>query len=221
MEEKEKKVVEMTEQERKEFEEYKAFKQKKELQEKTQKERECYKAMVSDMVEEKFEEVAKVSEQMKEMKKDVYDSFAAIKNIKKELYNTKEGQNWHTFINKDMTKRITLGRNITVQYDDTVNAGIEKVKEYVTSLAGDDEKTQMLVKTVLRLLSKDGKGNLKPEKVLELERLADEYKSEEFSLGVKIIRDAYKPQYSKEFLKAEYKNEQGEWVSVPMNIVDC
>ena len=221
MEEKKVMTVEMTETERKEFEAYKQQKEEAEKKARIEKEKADYKKTVSELVEELFLRVQQVSKNIGGLKKEVYDTFMTVIDIKKELYNVKEGQNWHTFINEDMSKRITIGRNVTVGYDDTVNEGIQKVKEFITSLAGDDEKTQMLVNTVLRLLSKDKKGNLKPEKVLELEKLAEDYNNEEFSEGVKIIRDAYKPQYTKQFVKAEYKDERGEWKVVPMNIVDC
>lgn len=221
MEEKKVMTVEMTETERKEFEAYKQQKEEAEKKARIEKEKADYKKTVSELVEELFPRVQQVSKNIGGLKKEVYDTFMTVIDIKKELYNVKEGQNWHTFINEDMSKRITIGRNVTVGYDDTVNEGIQKVKEFITSLAGEDEKTQMLVSTVLRLLSKDKKGNLKPEKVLELEKLAEDYNNEEFSEGVKIIRDAYKPQYTKQFVKAEYKDERGEWKVVPMNIVDC
>lgn len=221
MEEKKVMTVEMTETERKEFEAYKQQKEEAEKKARIEKEKADYKKTVSELVEELFPRVQQVSKNIGGLKKEVYDTFMTVIDIKKELYNVKDGQNWHTFINEDMTKRITIGRNVAVGYDDTVNEGIQKVKDFITSLAGDDEKTQMLVNTVLRLLSKDKKGNLKPEKVLELEKLAEDYNNEEFSEGVKIIRDAYKPQYTKQFVKAEYKDERGEWKVVPMNIVDC
>lgn len=221
MEEKKVMTVEMTETERKEFEAYKLQKQEAEKKARIEKEKADYKKTVAELVEELFPRVQQVSKNIGGLKKEVYDTFMTVIDIKKELYNVKDGQNWHTFINEDMTKRITIGRNVAVGYDDTVNEGIQKVKDFITSLAGDDEKTQMLVNTVLRLLSKDKKGNLKPEKVLELEKLAEDYNNEEFSEGVKIIRDAYKPQYTKQFVKAEYKDERGEWQNVPMNIVDC
>ena len=221
MEEKNVMTVEMTEQERKEFEAYKQQKEEAEKKARIEKEKADYKKTVSELVEELFPRVQQVSKNIAGVKKEVYNTFMTVIDIKKELYNVKEGQNWHTFINEDMTKRITIGRNVSIGYDDTVNEGIQKVKEFITSLAGEDEKTQMLVSTVLRLLSKDKKGNLKPEKVLELEKLAEDYNNEEFTEGVKIIRDAYKPQYTKQFVKAEYKDERGEWKVVPMNIVDC
>lgn len=43
------------------------------------------------------------------------------------------------------------------------------------------------------LLSKDRKGNLKAQKVLELEKLAVKSGDEDFLDGIKIIKDAYRP----------------------------
>ncbi|MEI3423269.1 MAG: hypothetical protein V8R91_20705 [Butyricimonas faecihominis] len=53
-------------------------------------------------------------------------------------------------------RRITLGNNTVDNYDDTVDAGISIVKEYISSLARD-ENSRILVDTVMRLLAKTKK----------------------------------------------------------------
>ena len=114
MEEKKVMTVEMTETERKEFEAYKQQKEEAEKKARIEKEKADYKKTVAELVEELFPRVQQVSKNIGGLKKEVYDTFMTVIDIKKELYNVKEGQNWHTFINEDMSKRITIGRNVTV-----------------------------------------------------------------------------------------------------------
>jgi hypothetical protein len=116
--------------------------------------------------------------------------------------------------------RITLGNYETDNYDDTVNVGIEKVKECLKSLAKDSESS-LLVEGVLKLLSRDQKGNLKASRVLQLRKMAEQSGNEKFIDGVRIIEDAYSPAVSKTFVKAEYKNEQNEWVAVPLGMTEA
>lgn len=105
-------------------------------------------------------------------------------------------------------------------YDDTVDAGIAKVKEYISSLARD-EQSKILVETVLKLLSKDSKGTLKASRVLQLQQMAEKSGNADFIEGVRIIRDAYRPIESKSYVRAEYKSDSGAWVSVPLGMTEA
>ncbi|MGQ2119123.1 DUF3164 family protein, partial [Ornithobacterium rhinotracheale] len=66
------------------------------------------------------------------------------------------------------------GFRIIDGWDDTVTAGIDKVREFIASLA-KDEATGKLVRAVNQLLKKDAKGNLKASRVLELTKLAEDF----------------------------------------------
>jgi Protein of unknown function (DUF3164). len=203
-------------------EELKAELKQQEMQEKenAEKEKANYKTMVGEIVDEYFTELNSISKALSDQKKKIYDSFNTAIAMKKELFKVKEGQNCNTFMNAEGTKRITLGYCVKDAYDDTVNEGIEKVKEYIYSLA-EGEKTQQLIETVMQLLSKDKKGNIKPSKVVLLSNLADKYDDPLFKEGVQIIKSAYKPEYSKQFVRAETKNEQGAWINVPLGMTEC
>ena len=132
----------------------------------------------------------------------------------------RSSQRSHQFINSEGTRRITIGFNVIDNYDDTVDAGIAKVKEYISSLARD-EQSKILVETVLKLLSKDSKGTLKASRVLQLQQMAEKSENADFIEGVRIIRDAYRPIESKSYVRAEYKSDSGAWVSVPLGMTEA
>ena len=116
---------------------------------------------------------------------------------------------------------IELKVNNTIDnYDDTVDAGISIVKEYISSLARD-ENSRILVDTVMRLLAKDQKGTLKPSRVMQLRQMADKSGNARFIEGVRIIEAAYKPVQSKTFVRAEIKDENGMWKSIPLGMTEA
>ena len=180
----------------------------------------AYKSLVSDTVEDAFPKLEAISTELAERKGRVRGMFATVIRMKSDLYGVKDGQRSHQFMNAEGTQRITLGCHVIDNYDDTVDAGIEKVKEYINSLARD-EQSQMLVDTVLKLLSKDGKGTLKASRVLQLQQLADRSGDAGFVEGVRIIRDAYRPIESKSYIRAEYKNDAGAWIAVPLGMTEA
>ncbi|MGL5683605.1 MAG: DUF3164 family protein [Marinifilaceae bacterium] len=189
-------------------------------QRKKEEERGAYKDLVSNIVDDLFPALLSMSEGLAEMKQQVYSNFAGALELKRDLYDVKDGQNSHTFTNKGANRRIVIGNNMVDFYDDTVNEGVAIVKEYIAGLAKDDNSS-MLVSTIMKLLSRDQKGTLKPSRVLQLRQMAEKSGSERFIDGVKIIESAYKPVPSKTFVRAELKDDKGEWKSVPLGMTEA
>lgn len=212
-------TVQMTAEERRDYEAYKAEKMKQEAADKLRQDREAYKQLVDETVNDLFPELESLSGQLSARKKEVYERFQQAILMKQDLYDGKADNKSNAFINKEQTRRITLGQYEIDSYDDTVNEGIGKVKAYIESLAKDDD-SERLVAALLKLLTKDKNGNLKASRVMQLSNMADESGDEWFLDGVRIIKAAYHPTVSKFFVRAEKKNEQGEWVAVPLGMTE-
>jgi hypothetical protein len=118
------------------------------------------------VINDLYPELEAASLMLAEKKRKVYDEFKTVLELKSEIYGVTD-QSTHTFTNSDGSIRIVIGNYTTDDYRDTVNDGIKKVKNVVLSLAKDVE-SKALVNTILKLLSKDQKGNLKASKVLQL-----------------------------------------------------
>lgn len=210
----------MTAEERQEFEAYRAEKQKKEAAAKRKQQRENYAAMVDDELRTTLPVLQELSEQIKTVKNTVFSNFDAILKMKSEVLGlTKDDQRSHTFTASDSKLRLTLGVNTIDGYRDTVEDGIAMVKAYIESLA-KDETSKALVNAVLRLLSRDQSGNIKASRVLQLRKMAEETGNERFIEGVQIIEESYQPTETKKYIRAEYKNEKGAWVNIPLGMTD-
>lgn len=212
--------VTMTAEERQEFEAYRAEKQKKEAAAQRKQQRESYASMVDDELRTTLPVLQELSEQIKTVKNTVFGNFDAILKMKSEVLGlTKDDQRSHTFTTSDSKLRLTLGVNTIDGYRDTVEDGIAMVKAYIESLA-KDETSKALVNAVLRLLSRDQSGNIKASRVLQLRKMAEETGNERFIEGVQIIEESYQPTATKKYIRAEYKNEKGAWVNIPLGMTD-
>lgn len=211
----------MTEEERREYEEFRAMKAKKAAEEKNRQMREQYLSMVDEQIDASIEELERLSGQISATKSRVMDNFKAVLELKREVIQTRDfdAQRSHTFTNSEGTKRITIGVYTLDGYADTAEDGIQKVKDYITSLARD-ENSQMLVSAVLKLLSKNQQGMLKASRVIQLRKMAEQSGSEEFMEGVRIIEESYRPVPSKTFIRADIKGDNGEWKPISLGVTE-
>lgn len=213
--------VTMSAEERQEFEAFKAAKAKKEAEQKAKEQRELYSKMVDEEIENSIPELSSLSEQIRTTKETVYGNFKTILEMKQEIFacKVKDSQRSHTFTNSEGNKRITLGVYVTDGYRDTVEEGIDIVKEVISGFANSAE-TESLVKMVLKLLSRDAKGTLKASRIVQLRKIAEESGNDRFIEGVKIIEEAYQPAVSKQYVRAEVKDEKGQWKVIPLGMTE-
>ena len=201
MENVEKKVIELTGEELEQYNAFKAEQAKKDAKEQAKKDREAYRDLVDETIEKTIPALVCLSKSIKATKQAVLDNFKDAIEMKSDVLKLKkDGQRSDTFTNSKSDKRII-------------------VKEYIEGLASD-EKTKALVKMVLRLLARDAKGTLKASRVVQLRKIAEETESERFMEGVQIIEEAYQPAISKQFVRAEMKNENGKWVCIPLGMTE-
>ena len=219
--EEEKKVVEMNSEELRQFEAFKAKQAEENAKVKAKQDRDAYRDLVDETIERTVPALMCLSQGIKVTKASVLNDFRNVIDMKADVLKLKkDGQLSDTFTNSKGDKRITIGVYTTDGYRDTVEDGIAIVKEYIEGLASD-EKTKALVKMVLRLLARDAKGTLKASRVVQLRKIAEETKSDRFMEGVQIIEEAYQPAISKQFIRAEVKNENGAWVCVPLGMTEA
>lgn len=211
--------VTMTDTELEEFRAFKMAAEKKRAAEKAKEERDAYKSLVNETLEEVFPSLQEVSASLSTLKTKVFEAFQDAIKLKQQIYNINDEQASHTFTNSERNKRVTIGYYMLDSYGDTVNEGVAMVKEYLSSLARDEESAS-LVNAILRLLSKDQTGNLKASRVLQLRKMAEESGNDRFKEGVKIIEESYQPSRSKSFVRAEIMNDKGAWENIHLGMTE-
>lgn len=182
-----------------------------------EQEREAYKQLVDKTVDASVKKLQLLSAEMMRVKQEVFEEFGAVIKMKNELFKTKGDRKSDTFTTTDANQRITLGSRINEGWDDTVESGIDMVKEYLATLA-KDENSAALVDTVMSLLAKNNKGALKANKVLELKKLASKAGDARFLEGISIIENAYRPVPSCQFIQVEIKGDKEGYETLPLSL---
>jgi len=181
-----------------------------------EEDRKAYKDLVNTAVPSLVGTLLGLSQDLSILKVTIFEGLKTLLDLKQDAYQVKQGQQSHSFTD-DQGNGISYGFRVIDGWDDTVNAGIDKIKEVVESMA-KDENSAKLVSVINKLLKKDAKGNLKSSRVLELRQLAVELNDEKFNDAVKIIQDSFKPVRSAFFIEAYTTNPQGKKVYIPLSI---
>lgn len=193
------------------------LKAEQEEKEKLRKEKiEEYKNLVDECVIKGIQKARYISEMIANGKKEIQDTFKILIDLKEELYGIRDNQQSHSFSTRNGNYSITVGYRVVDNFDDTVHTGIAKAKSYINRILKDENKE--LQKVLDLLLKKDKNGNLKASRVIELERIALDINDDELTEGVRIIKEAWKPQKTKTFIEASYKDANGNRINIPLSV---
>ena len=185
-----------------------------------QEQKDAYMQMKDQFLERNLEKLKALSDQMQALKKEIFDDAETLIKRKDELFNTKTDRQSNTFSHESGKYSISLGNRINEGWDDTCEQGIEKVKEFLQTLAKDDNSAA-LVETIMRLIAKNNKGMLKASKVLELEKLANKIQSAELTEGLNIIKNSYRPKPTCQFISVTMKDDNGNDKQLPLSLSQC
>ncbi len=189
----------------------------KKAKEVTQENRKAYKQLVDEAVPKFFDTLITQSQALSRTKLELFQGLKDLIELKKEAYGVKEGQQSHTLTSDNTKQTIQIGYRVTDGWDDTVHVGIDKVNEFISSLV-KDEDTKKLVKNLNRLLKKDANGNLKSNRVMEIQKMTEDYDSDLLDDGLDIIRKAWAPVKSCYFIDAHYVDGVGKKQNVPLSV---
>jgi hypothetical protein len=177
----------------------------------------AYKQSVDEFCKDVFERMQKVSELMRAEKERTFFAANILIEMKEQLYRTKQDRHSNQFTTSDGKYTVALGYRTNDGWDDTVDVGIAKVKEYLRSLAATEDGAKA-VDIILKLLAKDKKGNLKASAMIQLEQEAAKIGDATFIEGVQIIRDAYRLVDTCQFISVSYKDDNGVKHTLPLSL---
>ncbi|MEC3875965.1 DUF3164 family protein [Chryseobacterium salviniae] len=122
----------------------------------------------------------------------LWNDYKPLQELKKQIYGIKtDTQDSHTSTLEDGSASITIGYNVTIGFDGTESAGVEKIKDFLKSLSTDEENVKKLSAAVNTFLKPNAKtGMLNPAKIIELSKLRSEFNDERFDEGLDIIMKA-------------------------------
>lgn len=177
----------------------------------------AYKNSVDEFCRSKFARLQALSDEMRRAKEEVFAEAETLIAMKDELFRTKSDRRSNQFTSSDSLITLSLGYRTNDGWDDTVNAGVEKVKEFFKAKAKDEDMAA-LTEMVMSLLTKDRKGNLKAGRVLQLSEIARKSGYDELIEATEIIRNSYRPVDTCQFVSVSYKDEKGVKRALPLSL---
>lgn len=154
--------------------------------------RKAYKELTYEFVNRNIEALLNHNDITGIIIENLFKDYRPVKELKQEVYGH-DAQDSHTSTLKDGSASITIGHNVSINFDGTESSGVQKIKNFIASLSDGttEEKTKKLVKMVDTFLKLNPKtGMLNPSKIIELSKLRDEFNDEEFDDGLDIIFNA-------------------------------
>jgi len=190
-------------------------------QQRKKRDREEYEGLKEMAIRESFELLRMASQGLLDVKTTVFDNFADVLDLKASVYELTpeqmQRQESHTFTTIDGKVSIIIGSNTVDRWDETVDVGVEKVREYLKKLS-IDAKSARLVDMITDLLKPNKDGALKANRVLDLSKKAHEIGEKELIEAVDLIREAYRPAKTSTFIKAKMKDDKGNDIYLPLSM---
>lgn len=103
-----------------------------------QNERKAYKDLVDITVENSAKKLIALSCEMQRIKQEIFQECATLIKSKNELFKTKGDRKSDTFTTSDNKYRLSLGNRTNEGWDDTVDAGLEKIEDFLSTLISDE-----------------------------------------------------------------------------------
>ena len=121
----------------------------------------------------------------------MFQDLQSVIKLDTEIYGEKKAeQDSYSHTLEDGTAYMQIGWNISTTFNGTEIYGINKLKEFMSSLAGNTEKEKLLMKFLNIALKTDNKGNYNPKAVRALDQLRAEANSEIFNSAMDTINEA-------------------------------
>lgn len=166
--------------------------EEKAAKEKAKKDKAAYKDLSVEFLNKHIDGLVNRQATMEHLVQEIFKDYAPVLDFKSEIFGEDvRDQESHTITAPDGKCSITIGHNVNIIFDGTENAGITKIKNFLTSLQSNDEVAVKLHKAVNVLLRPNKKtGMLNPASIIQLNAMRDEFNSAEFNEGLDIIINA-------------------------------
>lgn len=196
-------------------EQFTAIKKQLELRNKEKKinrikNKQAFESMQADFVYKHIDKLIAFREAIENIINDLFKDYQVIAELKSELYNIKN-QASHTVNIDDGQMCIKIGYNETIGYNGNESAGLEKIKEFITGLSDESEKTKKLELIINSLLKPNVDGQLNPVKVAELNKMRNDFNDDFFNEAMDIVMFAQIKQRTSMYVRGWkfVKNENG------------
>jgi Glu-tRNA(Gln) amidotransferase subunit E-like FAD-binding protein len=190
--------------------------EKQELQERKKQ----YQQKRDQFVQEKVDHAKWLSSTLAHFKRNIIQNGQQLHEEMLELFNAKRADveqigKQFSLITEDGKYKLTIEREAKVNLDESAEAGIQKIRNYMETHVKKRDK--MIYGMLEELLMKNKKGEWDEKLVAKLSKYEEQINNQEFSEGLDILRKAYREVDSSYYVRFYEKNaETGAWDNIPL-----
>lgn len=179
-----------------------------------------YDKMRDSFLETTFSKMYELSLAQAEFKSEAVKLGLEVHDKMYEAYGRekREGIDHYSLVSSDGLRRVTIERKHICEYDETVEVGIQLVRDVLRDKFA--ERSKKAYRMLEGALMKNKKGDYDETMVAKLRKHAEEVDNDpRFIEALDIISRAYRPTGSTQlYLRAHRKeSSDGRWIDIPMN----
>lgn len=165
--------------------------EKKEAKEKTAIDKKILKGLKNDFVLANVDFFIDKRNDVEDRVVKMFQDLQSVIALDSALYGDKKAeQDSYSHTLEDGTAYMQIGWNVSPTFNGTEAHGINQLKEFMASLAGNTDNEKLLMKFLNIALKTDSKGDYNPRAVRALDQLRNEANSDVFSSAMDIINEA-------------------------------
>ena len=184
---------------------------RREQKEKKEK-RQNYETLKDTTVIELCKKAVETSKNLENFKKEAFNETNALIAVLKE-YSQRHADSLGNFRFSSGNFRVSYLKQGRPSFDEKATEGEFFIKEFVASKFKNDKATRDLIVSLLARPKGDFDINL----IQKLYKMEDSFDDENWKKGIQLIKESYSYEHSKDYIRFEEKNSNGEWVNIPLN----
>ena len=195
----------------KEFQEYVDARNEKAAAEKEQK-RKDYEELKTNTLVGLSLKAEKLSNDLKAFKKESFDEMQTLYACLQEYSSRHNEDSKGNFtISNDVykTSYIKQGKGT---FDERAFQAEKHIIDFLEARYSGDKDTKDLIVSLLERK----KGDLDINLIQKLYQMEGRFQDENWKMGIQLLKESYKYQHSKDYLKFEKKNKNGEWIPISL-----
>lgn len=179
--------------------------------------RQAYEALRDETVTNLCKLAIDLNTQLREFKRKAFDDAQSVYNLLQE-YSARhnDGKGNFTIDSKDGNFRMNYKRQGKPNFDERSHQAEKHIIDFVNSKFGDDKDTKEMIMALLERKQ----GALDINLIQKLYQFEDRFDDENWRAGIKLLKESYSYNHSKDYIRFEQKNSIGEWEPITLQFTN-
>lgn len=193
-----------------EFEDYLKRRNEK-IAEERKKKRSEYEELKINTIAGLGMKAANLNNKLRDFKQEAFDEMQTLYKCLQE-YSSRHADGKGNFTVDNDKYKVSYKKQGKCSFDERAFQAEKHIKEFLDTRYSADNDTKDLI---MQLLERKN-GDLDVNLVQKLYQMEDRFQDENWIRGIQLLKESYQYTHSKDYIKFEEKNDQGEWIPISL-----